>query len=177
MEKLQTQEKTILVIGGHGYGNAGDEAQCAETLKTLARRYPDFRILDLTPDTDYSGREHPDFAHAAASRVVLFNHRQERDRYKTDSRLDKVRFIWTSLRVLAAAWLLKHGLPVFTVGRRKAAFLRQLSQARMLYFSGGGYLTGATQSRLWDAMLICLLCQMFAVPVVMSGQQIGCWSG
>ena len=71
------QAKTIMVAGGHGYGNAGDEAQCAETLKLLARRYPDFRVLDLTPDTDFSSREHPDFEHAAASRTVLFSHRQK----------------------------------------------------------------------------------------------------
>ena len=62
-----TAEKLILVAGGYGYGNAGDEAQCAETLRRLALRYPDFQIRNLTPHPDYSAAAHPAFAHEGYS--------------------------------------------------------------------------------------------------------------
>ena len=169
--------KTILVVGGHGNGNAGDEAQCAETLRTLADRYPDFQIRDLTPNPDYSFSEHPRFAHDYASRVLIYNQRRRFDWYALNSFARGLGFLWASMLVRMNVWFVKHGLPVWFINARRAAFLQQLSQARLLYFSGGGYLTGATKSRLWEGILLCRLAKAFGVPVVMSGQTIGVWNG
>lgn len=61
------KDKLILVAGGYGYGNMGDEAQCAATLQMLSLRYPGFQVRNLTPHVDYSFGAHPDFAHDYAS--------------------------------------------------------------------------------------------------------------
>ena len=169
--------RTILVAGGHGYGNAGDEAQCAETLRLLSRRYPEFQVRDLTPSPDFSFAEHPQFAHDYASRVLVYNSRRRCDWYTLRSWFDKIGFLAASILVRLNVWFVKHGLPVWFINARKAAFLQQLSQARLLYFSGGGYLTGATRSRLWEGLVLCRLAKAFGVPVAMSGQTIGVWNG
>lgn len=169
--------KTILVVGGHGNGNAGDEAQCAETLRLLSERYPDFQIRDLTPNPDYSFAEHPRFAHDYASRVLIYNQSRRFDWYALNSFVRELGFLWVSMLVRMNVWFVKHGLPVWFINARRAAFLQQLSQARLLYFSGGGYLTGATKSRLWEGILLCRLAKAFGVPVAMSGQTIGVWNG
>ncbi len=167
---------TILVLGGYGNGNAGDEAQCAETLRLLAERYPDFQIRDLTPKPDYSFAEHPRFAHDYASRVLLFNNARRFNWYRVDTFLQKIGFMCISILVYVNAWFVRHGMPVWFINARKAAFLQELSQCSLLYFCGGGYLTGATRSRLWDGMLVCRLAHVLGVPVVMSGQTIGLWA-
>lgn len=169
--------RMILVVGGYGYGNAGDEAQCSETLRLLRERYPRYQIRNLSPNPNFSFEEHPRFAHDYASRVMLYNHARRFDWYRFDGIFRRTSFLFASLLVYVNAWFVKHGLPVWFINARKAAFLQQLSQCALLYFSGGGYLTGATRSRLWEGMLICRLAKVFNVPVVMSGQTIGLWNG
>ena len=169
--------KTILVVGGHGYGNAGDEAQCAVTLKLLAERYPSCQIRDLTPNPDFSFGEHPRFAHDYAPRVLLYNHTRRHDWYKLNSRTRKLGFLAVSALLLLNAHLVKRNMKTWFLNARRASFLQQLSQCSLLYFSGGGYLTGATRSRLWEGMVLCRLAKTLGVPVAMSGQTIGVWNG
>ena len=153
--------RTILVLGGYGNGNAGDEAQCAETLRLLAERYPRYQVRNLTPDPDYSFTMHPGFAHDYASRVMIFNQRRRFDWYRLGGVTRTAGFLLVSMLVYANAWFVKHGLPVWFINARKAAFLQELSQCSLLFFCGGGYLTGATRSRLWEGALICRLCRVF----------------
>ena len=169
--------RTILVLGGYGNGNAGDEAQCAETLRVLAARYPRHQVRNLTPNPNFSFGEHPRFAHDYAPRVLLYNAGRRFNWYKLDSFFRKAGFLFASLMALLNARFVKRGWPVWFINARKAMFLQELSQSSMLYFCGGGYLTGATRSRLWEGMVLCRLCKAFGVPVVMSGQTVGVWGG
>ena len=168
--------KTILVAGGHGYGNAGDEAQCAETLRLLAERYSGCQIRDLSPNPNFSFREHPRFAHDYAPRVLLYNHTKRHDWYKLNSCTRKLGFLAVSALLLLNAHLVRRNMKTWFLNARRASFLCQLSQCSLLYFSGGGYLTGATKSRLWEGMVLCRLAKIFRVPVAMSGQTVGVWT-
>ena len=176
-ERNGLRTKTILVVGGHGYGNAGDEAQCAVTLRLLAERYPGYQIRDLTPNPDFSFGEHPRFSHDYAPRVLLYNHTRRHDWYKLNSRTRKLGFLAVSALLLLNAHLVKRNMKTWFLNARRASFLQQLSQCSLLYFSGGGYLTGATRSRLWEGMVLCRLAKTLGVPVAMSGQTIGVWNG
>ena len=176
-ERNGLRTKTILVVGGHGYGNAGDEAQCAVTLRLLAERYPGYQIRDLTPNPDFSFGEHPRFAHDYAPRVLLYNPTRRHDWYKLNSRTRKLGFLAVSALLLLNAHLVKRNMKTWFLNARRASFLQQLSQCSLLYFSGGGYLTGATRSRLWEGMVLCRLAKTLGVPVAMSGQTIGVWNG
>lgn len=169
--------KTILVAGGYGYGNAGDEAQCAQTLKTLHERFPDFEIVDLSPNPGYSTSAHPDFRHEPASRVAFFDQGLPTNAYKVATFGQRLRFLSVSALLLWNARRMRCGRPPVLINARKVALLGRLASASLFFFCGGGYLTGATRSRLWDGVLLCRLCRTFGVPVVMSGQTIGEWSG
>ena len=166
----------ILVVGGYGYGNTGDEAQCAETLKILTNRYYAYQILNLTPNVDYSYETHHEFQHDFASRVLFFNAGRKNNCFSIDkSPINKVRFILRAILVYINAILVKHNLPTFFVNVEVSKMLYELKLSSLLYFCGGGYLTGRTQSRLWDGALLCRIAHLFDTPVVMSGQTIGIW--
>jgi len=168
------KERFVLVAGGYGYGNAGDEAQCAETLRRLSMRYPGYQIRCLTPHPDYSAGRHPGFAHDLASRVAVFGQGTGRNLFRADTFLRRALFRLRAAWVLFNAKLAKRGWPVF-LGCRAAAFVDLVSRASLFFFCGGGYLTGPTRTRFWDGAFVCRLCRIFGVPVAMSGQTVGEW--
>ena len=171
--------KTILVAGGYGGNNLGDEAQCAETLKILTNRYPNCRIINLTPNIEQSKKLHPEFFHDLASRVALFNQNEFFDLFsigKSITKIWRVPFFWfKAILVFFNAYLVKFELPTFLLNAKAVKYLVELNDADLFYFCGCGCLTGHTLSRLWDGFVFCKLCEIFDTPVVMSGQTIGLW--
>ena len=168
----------ILVLGGYGFGNCGDEAQCNATLKILTERYSSkYQIVNLTPNVIYSKSEHPDFTHDFASRTMFFNKNRDCNCYdfKT-SQVKRLFFFIKSVLILLNAFLVRADFATFLINARVAKFLYELKEGSLLYFCGGGYLTGDTESRLWDGFLLCILARIFKLPVVMSGQTIGIWN-
>ncbi|MGN1153299.1 MAG: polysaccharide pyruvyl transferase family protein [Candidatus Gastranaerophilaceae bacterium] len=175
-KKQDYKIKRILVVGGYGYGNTGDEAQCAETLGILTNRYSGYQILNLSPNVEYSHETHPKFQHDFASRVLFFNQGRKNDCFSINkSIINKVQFIFKSILIYLNAFLVKHDLPTVLINASVSKLLYDLKTSSLLYFCGGGYLTGRTQSRLWDGVLLCRLAHIFNTPVVMSGQTIGIW--
>lgn len=172
-----SSKKIITVVGGYGYGNTGDEAQCNETLRILKKRYPDYQILNLTPTPNYSFSQHKKYYHDFASRVLFFNQGNKKNCYDFDNSIKKkIIFIVYSLIILMNARNVKKDKNVWFINAKKAKMLETLKESSLVFFCGGGYLTGATLSRFWDGMLLCRLCRIFRVPVVMSGQTIGVWN-
>ncbi len=169
------EKKLITIVGGHGNGNVGDEAQNNETIELLKARYPDFQILNLTPAPDYSFHEHPKCYHDFAGRNLIYDLGNKNSCYFLSTRRQKVKFLINSLLVLLNARFVKNNHPVWFINAKKAKMLQTLKESSLLYFSGGGYLTGSTLSRLWEGMLLCKVCSILQTPVVMSGQTIGVW--
>lgn len=168
--------KKILVAGGYGYGNTGDEAQCAATLKLLSERYNDYQIVNLTPNIEYSKKQHPNYIHEYASRVLFFNQMRECNCFDFDnSFLMKIVFLLKSILIILNSFLVRAELPTFFINSEITKFLYELKECSLFYFCGGGYLTGSTLSRLWDGIVICKVCEILRTPVVMSGQTIGVW--
>lgn len=180
-ENIMKKSRNILVAGGYGYTNLGDEAQCEATLELLTKRYPQYQIINLTPDVNHSKDMHPKFFHDYASRVAIFNQRMSFNIFDLSTKIYRLWripvFILKSIWIFLNSYLVKYDLPPLLLNPRSIKFLQQLKEARLFYFCGGGFLTGQTLSRLWDGILICLLCNIFKTPVVMSGQTIGIWSG
>lgn len=169
--------KKILVAGGYGYGNTGDEAQCNATLEILTERFKDYQIVNLTPNVEYSAKEHPLYYHDFASRVLFFNQMRNCNCYDLDNCVvKKVVFLLKSALIYLNTLMVRADLPTFFINARCAKLLYELKEASLLYFCGGGYLTGKTLSRLWDGILLCRLAYIFRTPVVMSGQTIGIWN-
>ncbi len=161
----------VLVAGGYGYGNTGDEAQLAANLEHWRRLAPEAEVIVLSPNPEYTARAHNVRAEPA-SRVAFFDagrrgdYNASNERFKRDFRRMRGRLLWN-------ARLLSRGLPLVGVTAEQARLLRLLQTADVLYLSGGGYLTGSTLSRLWDHMLLIRLGDLLGVPAILSGQTIG----
>ncbi len=167
--------KQIIVIGGYGFGNTGDEAQCNETLKLLTKRYSNYQIKVLSPNPNYTMQEHSCFT-AYASRVSFYNQGYPNTAFSKQFKFsEKVSFIKNSLLLLLNAYFVRADLPTLLINARKSQLLQDILESKLVYISGGGFLTGETLSRLLDGIIISKIAEIFKTPVVMSGQTIGIW--
>ena len=164
----------VLIAGGYGYGNPGDEAQVAADLEYWRNAVPDCRITMLTPDESTTEGIHGTYGIRTeiAPRVVFFN-ANRKPYYNRSSQRFKCRFFLLAPLLLLNARLIRAGLPVFAIPASYARLLDVIYNSDILFLAGGGYLTGMTLSRLWDNMLLIRLADAFGVPVILSGQTIG----
>ncbi|MFW6009277.1 MAG: hypothetical protein ACOCP8_08455, partial [archaeon] len=141
--------KKILVVGGYGYNNVGDEAQLNATLKVLKNEMNDYMIRVLTPNEYYTHNYHDKCLVGEAPRIAFYG----QDRSFLYDWLDKIRvfklvFLIKSFWIYFNAFLVKYNLPTFFLNARRASLLYEIKNTSAVYFCGGGYLTGRTLSRL-----------------------------
>jgi coenzyme F420 hydrogenase subunit beta len=168
-------QQKILVVGGYGYRNAGDEAQLAATLQELRSRFPAYLVKVLTPSLHATYETHEACMVGEAPRVAFYD-LDTSGLYSLDTAGKKLRFLLRSLWLLLNARLVRRGIPFSLVSARRTALLYEMATADLVYFCGGGYLTGKTLSRLWDGMFILRIARIFGTPCVLSGQTIGVWN-
>ncbi|MFO8057815.1 MAG: polysaccharide pyruvyl transferase family protein, partial [bacterium] len=164
----------VLVSGGYGYGNVGDEAQLAANLQLWRKEEPACRLTVLSPRPEYTLSVHSiyDINVEAAPRDVFFFSNTKKY-YGNSSWHFKLLYLLIVPLLLGNVALIRAGLPVFGISGRQARLLDVIRNSDVLFLSGGGYLTGRTLSRLWDNMLMVRIAAGFGVPVIMSGQTIG----
>lgn len=167
--------RKIVVWGGYGYGNTGDEAQLNEVLKTLKKEFPGFEIRVLTPHLEYTQSVHNCVVAEAPREAFFIQNQVSKTLYYLKNRKERFKFLCLSLWIyLNCLWNSKLKLPLL-LSPKKIACIYELSSANLIYFTGGGYMTGATLSRLWDGSLSILIGSLYKVPSVLSGQTIGLW--
>ncbi|HBG46723.1 MAG TPA: hypothetical protein DDW94_07010 [Deltaproteobacteria bacterium] len=166
------ENPNVLIAGGYGYGNVGDEAQLAANIQHWKKAFPSCRITVLTPYPEYTRATHrKDIIIELAPRVSLFGAGDVP--YFGSEEIFKKKFFPLALRFLLNAYLIRAGLPAVGLTARQARMLNVLRGSDVLFLSGGGYLTGMTLSRLWENMLLLRLARIFGVPAFLSGQTIG----
>lgn len=178
--------KKILLVGGFGYQNVGDEAQLANVIKNFRRHYQGCKITVSSPNPKYTSSIHDCDAVTYASRTVfffqnifpkLYGFKKERKGASLLRRLGnlalKVGFILRFISIVSIAYLFKKTGIYFGVSAKGRTLIQEIRNADILHFTGGGYLTEDTISRLWDAYLLILLSKIFNTKVSASGQTIG----
>lgn len=161
----------ILILGGYGYGNLGDEAQLSATLKDFSLQFPCYDKIVLSPNSEYTAKEHACLS-VPAPRVSFFDHDTD-DYYWLKDNKAKRRFLLRMLLIYLSVFFDRHKIPLCFVGSKRIKLLSLIKGASLIYFSGGGYLTGKTLSRLWDGCLFIIISKIYGKPVVLSGQTIG----
>lgn len=174
--KKQKQYQKILVCGGYGYKNAGDEAQLNASLNLLKKNFPDHMRVVLTHDRQLTHKEHAGCQVFESPREAFYDCNRS-GFYWLPKSSSKAIFLFISILIYLNAYLVRSGLPTFLINAKKAALLEELKSSDLLFYSGGGYMTGKTQSRLWDSMFFISIASVLDVPVVLSGQTIGVWNG
>ena len=185
--KRLNQDK-ILIVGGYGYQNVGDEAQLNVVIERLKKCFPDFIVRILTPNLIYTMQTHNYSNVGEAPRIAFFkqgesllynvtNYDKNRGILKNfANEILKILFLIKSNWIYFNAFFIKHDLPTFLLSPSASALLYDIRTSKLIYFEGGGYLTGKTLSRLWDGILLCRIANLFNISVVMSGQTIGVWN-
>ncbi|MGE4545131.1 MAG: polysaccharide pyruvyl transferase family protein [Pedobacter sp.] len=161
----------VLIAGGYGYGNVGDEAQLAANLQHWRRLSPGCRLTVLTPNREYTSNMHGSVKVELAPRKSLFTLGGQE--YFGSQKIFKVLYPLVAAISLFNACLVRAGLPIVGLTSAQARLLNELNDSDVLFLSGGGYLTGMTLTRLWDNMLLIRLASALDVPVILSGQTIG----
>lgn len=174
--KKDKNYKKILVLGGYGYKNVGDEAQLSATLDHLYEKFPDHMIKVLTPNPYYTYTEHNKCLVGEAPRTAFYE-QDTSPLYNLSSVFLKPIFLFISCLVYLNAFLTRAGLPTILINARKATLLEDIKTSDLVFYAGGGYLTGKTLSRLWDGAFFIRIADVFRVPTVLSGQTIGVWNG
>ncbi len=171
LRTVQKDKLRVLIAGGYGYCNVGDEAQLAANLDQWRKRSPECRIAVLTPNPEYTCKVHGTLRTELAPRLALFSN-DSRPYYGSEKTFKRMFWPVAGLCLLNA-YLTRAGLPVIALTTRQARLLEELNNTDVLFLSGGGYLTGMTLSRLWDNMLLIRLAYVLGVPTILSGQTIG----
>lgn len=175
MNTQTIKQNKILILGGYGGNNVGDDAQLAGSLVDLRGALPNATLVVLTPDLDQTSRRHGVGAVGYAPRVSFFDYDENWQRYTRFGVPENT--LWLQNRAEQVYIEAKK----YANGETNGLTLKQLTlvdeirTAKLVYYSGGGYMMGPTASRLWDAMLVCRVSHLFNTPVVMSGQNIGVW--
>lgn len=162
----------VLVAGGYGYGNAGDEAQLAANLERWRENVSGVRFTVFSPNVSYSAKLHAaeDVEVILAPRVVWFKsdknpvYWESGDAFRKWFRTVDRRNRRIARRVIAGCAV--SSAPDLEIHKA-------LLSTDVLFISGGGFLTGSTLSRLWENMLLLTLANMYQLPVLVSGQTFG----
>ena len=166
----------ILINGGYGYANAGDEAQLAANLELWRRLSPGCVFDVFTPDPVYTSKVHgaPDLTVHVGPRIVWFDAHRNPAYFQSGPafrewfhRVDEANRIGCD-RIKAGQLSADDAFPV--------GYLRihqLLRGSDVLFISGGGFLTGSTLSRLWENMLLIRIAHAYGIPILVSGQTIG----
>lgn len=165
------QSLSILITGGYGYQNVGDEAQLGANLSRWKEIVPECKIRVFSPNPEYTEQHHK-VKSFRAPRIIWF-HADRNSDYTTSNRRFQRRFFNVKLRMVSSVHLMRIGLPALFCKPSEYALLNEISKADVLHVSGGGFLTGMTRSRLWENCLLMRLCHLLGTPVILTGQTIG----
>lgn len=183
---IEEKENTLLILGGYGYGNVGDEAQLSYCVEKLHGLLPGHILKVMSPDPKYTYQTHnclvgdaPRLAFFDVDRDPMYSisHVKKKSvKGKINARLQKIRFILRSNWLVFNALLINKGLYPFLITVRQASLLYEIQKCVGIFYDGGGYLTGETLSRLWDAFAVIRIAKIFKKRVFISGQTIGLWN-
>lgn len=163
--------KEVLILGGYGYGNTGDEAQLGANLTRWRAVRPRIELVVASPHPDYTA-DHHGCRSRAASRAVFFRS-NDASHYNLSNPWFRITFWPTLIRMELNARLMAAGLAPVFASAAEASFLATLQNAAAVHVSGGGFLTGPTRSRLWDTCLVLRLCRHLGTPYFLTGQTVG----
>lgn len=161
----------ILINGGYGYGNVGDEAQLSSNIERWKKKDPQSKITVLSPHPQYTSEYHK-ISSKIAPRVIWFNS-NKRAYYWFNNPYFYFRFFLIAFRHCISANLIKLGFPISFTSKEETNLLLDIKHASILHISGGGFLTGMTRSRLWENMLLLRIAHILKTPSILTGQTIG----
>ena len=183
--------KKIVLTGGYGGHDIGDEAQLTTPMIYLKRFIPDVQFLALSPNPEYTSKFHKvdsdwDITHYLSGFSVTQTEIEPpnitQDTYEPQFQAQQNIFwkilkfaLKTSIKyakrfgILFNAWILKKSGRTIFLNEEGKRLLNHLKNADLLFNVGGGNIKGG----FCDRFITYTICKIFGKPVIVSGQTIG----
>ena len=161
----------VLITGGYGYRNVGDEAQLGANLERWRAFQKNSNIIVFSPNPEYTKNTH-NIKSFYGPRIIWFSAHKNSDYGLSNKRFEK-KFWRLRCRMLFSAHFLRAGLSCLFCSLDEFSLLSLIAQADVLHISGGGFMTGMTRSRLWENCLLLRLCYLLGTKVIMTGHTVG----
>jgi polysaccharide pyruvyl transferase WcaK-like protein len=183
--------KKIVLIGGYGGHDIGDESQLTTPMIYLKRFIPDAEFLALSPNPEYTSKFHKadsdwDITHYLTGYSVTQKEieppRIIQNTFEPQSQSQQSIF-WRILKfsfrlfmkllkmfgILFNAWILKKSGRTIFLNEEGKRLLDYLKNADLLFNVGGGNIKGG----FCDRFIIYSICKIFGKHIIVSGQTIG----
>lgn len=175
LPRVNKSEFEVLYTAGFGYDNIGDEAQLSSNLELWQSFHPKAKVTILSPNPDYTRRVHGNYDILLASRNTFWGLHNIEYGGLSERKIFKAFFRIRFFNLKIAAFCLKYFNRTVLLSPQSSYLLKRIQKANLLHIGGGGYLTGKTQSRLFDNMGLIWTAKYFKLDVILSGHNIGIW--
>lgn len=175
LPRINQAKFEVLYTAGFGYDNIGDEAQLSSNLELWKSFYPKAKLTILSPNPDYTRRVHGNYDILPAARSTFWGLHNIEYGGLSERKIFKRFFQYRFINLKIAAFCLKYFNRTIFVSPQSSFLLKRIQKANVLHIGGGGYLTGKTQSRLFDNMGLIWAANYFKLDVILSGHNIGIW--
>ncbi len=177
--------KKIVIIGGFGWHDIGDEAMPQAVIYNLRKLIPNLDIVMLSPNPKYTTAYHKErsiydinaylnkrpwlISYFKKSNILIFQLIGKIINRLYPSRLMYfLRFIY--FLIVTKFYHYKISLPISKIAKD---IIDEISSADLLFNNGGGNINSLLYGELYKQSLTILTASMLDVPVILSGQTIG----
>jgi len=191
--------KRILLIGGFGNYDNGDEAQLTAVITNIKKLIPNTHLTLLSENVENTRSYHHEETCCGPiyhMHTSAFPRRQPRKqttqetlkaadykpntgglRHNAAGLVFRMQVLFRSLLMVFNAQLVKRGKEPIFENHETRNFLFLLKNSDLLFNVGGGNLTSTWKSELHSKCLMYILCRIFDKPIILSGQTIGPFHG
>ena len=163
--------KKIVLLGGYGGHNGGDEAILTANLNNLKRFISDAEFLALSSDPPYTSRYHEVASNYDTGHYLFPVLRKSWNVFFM--LYEGLKAISRGVRLLLNAWLSKKAKNTILLDGEGQRLLSNLSGAAFLFNVGGGGLNSLLWPEVYLRGLTFWVCKILGKPVILSGQTIG----
>jgi len=169
----------VLITGGFGYDDIGDEAMPMAVVRNLRERLPDLEIIMLSPNVANTEAVHRErsisdlsgYMYGWSSPVGTLIQRVL-SKALPSTRISSARSALRFSSFLACTVLARAGMKV-PMQRDALAVLGAIRGADVLFNVGGGNINSVIRTELYQKSLLHLAARLSGVPSILSGQTIG----
>ena len=174
-DSLRLTHRKVVIVGGYGYHDIGDEAMPRADVINLRKRFPDLDIVMLSPDPAYTVAYHGE-----RSIADLYTYLYQSPPWPFT--ILRRRYLWPIVLGpwITARWLFFLAAVIcrragfrFPLPRIARDILDELETADLLFNVGGGNINSLIREELHQKTLVHLSAKMLNLPSVISGQTIG----
>jgi polysaccharide pyruvyl transferase WcaK-like protein len=182
IDNMSLDKKKVVIIGGFGWEDIGDEAMPQAVIYNLRRTISDLEIVMLSPNPAYTTEYHKERSiydiNAYLNRKPWIISKLTSRRLGVIGRIvNKLYFhrliyflMWLYFLIAAKCYYYKVYLPLNKYAKE---ILNELASADLLFNNGGGNINTLLSGELYKQTLTILAASILKVPVILSGQTIG----